>query len=90
MPTKTVHVKQRSGNQSVNLQIVANSEAGVPLFEPHEKPADRVKPPVGTALEVMSHTVTGSGLGSPQYYFITDSPSNGNFRRYFIKLDDVS
>ncbi len=50
MPTKTVHVKQRSGNQSVNLQIVANSEAGVPLFEPHEKPADRVKPPVGTAL----------------------------------------
>jgi hypothetical protein len=90
MATKTVKVKQRSGNQSVNLQVIANTENGVPLFEPHEKPADRVKPPVGTALEVVSHTVTGSGAGSPQYYYITDNPTNGTYRRYFIKLDDVS
>jgi hypothetical protein len=88
MATKTVHV--HSHDAKTNLQIIKDSINGVPLFEPHEKQADRVRPPDGTALEVVSTTVKGSGLSNPEYYYITDSPSNGNFRRYYIKKEDVS
>ena len=87
MPNKTVHV--HSHDAKTNLQIIKEIVGGVPLLEPHEKPADRVRPPDNTALEVVDPPIKGSGLTNPEYYYITDNPSNGIFRRYFIKKEDV-
>jgi hypothetical protein len=68
------------------------SPTGVPVFQPHKDKADRVQPPKGTKLLVVSKTIQGSGIdinNLPEYYYITDSPSNGSYRRYFIKKEDV-
>ena len=88
MPTKTVHVSPHDGK--TNMQIIKDIVGGVPLFEPHEKQADRIQPPAGTALVVVSTPIKGSGLSNPEYYYVTDKPSNGIFRRYFNKKIDVS
>lgn len=87
MATKKVRV--RSHDARTNLQIIKEIVNGVPLFEPHEKPEDRVRPPDGTELVVLDTPIKGSGLSNPEYYYITDKPSNGAFRRYFIKEIDV-
>ena len=89
METKKVKVKQQDANEVTKLQILTAVESGALLFGPHPKPEDRVKVPDGTKLEVLSAPVTGGGTSHPQYYYITDSASNGNFRRYFVKVDDT-
>ena len=88
MPTKTVHVHPHDAQ--TNMQIIKDIVGGVPLFEPHEKQADRIKPPAGTPLEVVSSTIKGSGLSNPEYYYVTDNPTNGIYRRYYIKKIDVT
>ncbi len=72
-----------------NCQIIKDIVGGIPLLVPHENPADRISPPNNTALEVVGTPIKGSGLTNPEYYYITDNPSNGIYRRYFIKKEDV-
>ena len=88
MSNKTVHVHPH--DNKTNLQLITDIVNGVPLFEPHANKAARVSPPNNTPLEVLATTIKGSGLNNPEYYYITDNPTNGNFRRYFIKKEDVS
>ena len=97
MAAKTVVVDPEKVN--ANCQIITEYDddnpgfpAGVPVFEPHKDQAARVQPPEGTRLNVVSKTIKGSGIDPnnlPEYYYITDSPSNGAYRRYFIKKEDV-
>ena len=90
MATKKVKVRQNDPNEITKLQIVLNSGGGAIQFGAHEKAADRVKVPNGTELEVLDAPIRGAGLSNPDYFYITDVPSNGNFRRYFIKVEDVT
>lgn len=89
MATKKVKVKQKDPNEITKLQIITDSASGVIQFAAHEKKEDRVRIPDGTALEVLDAPIRGAGISNPQYYYITDAPSNGSFRRYFIKVEDV-
>jgi hypothetical protein len=88
MATKSVKVNPVDQKPDTNLQIIASVEAGAPVFEPHKNQAERVKIAKGTALEVLDPPIH-SGAGGAQYYYITDSTKNGNFRRYFIRAQDV-
>ena len=90
MVTKKIKVKQNDANEVTKLQIITAVEGGALLFGAHPKPEDRVKIPNGTKLEVLDPPIRGAGASNPDYYFITDSPSNGNFRRYFIKAEDTA
>ena len=87
MPNKTVRVQPHDAK--TNAQIIKDIVNGAPLFEPHEKQADRIQIPAGTQLEVVSTAIKGSGLSNPEHYYITDNPSNGIFRRYYVKKIDV-
>jgi hypothetical protein len=89
MVIKKVKVKQKDPNEVTKLQIITSSEAGGITFGPHPKVEDRVKIPDKTVLEVLDAPIRGTGLSNPDYYFIADSKANGNFRRYFIKKEDV-
>jgi hypothetical protein len=90
MATRKVKVRQNDPNEVTKLQIILNSAGGAIQFGAHEKPEERVKVPNGTVLEVLDAPIRGAGLSNPDYFFITDNPSNGNFRRYFIKIEDVT
>ena len=90
MATKKVKVKQNDANEVTKLQIITSAGGGAILFGPHPKPEDRVKIPNGTKLEVLDTPIRGSGASNPEYFFIADTPSNGNFRRYFIKVEDTA
>ena len=89
MATKKVKVKQGDPGERTKLQIIDAYESGTIQFAAHANPADRVKIPEGTVLEVLDAPIRGAGASNPDYYYITDSPSNGNYRRYFIKAEDV-
>jgi hypothetical protein len=80
--TKTVKVQPEKTN--ANLQIIVESVAGVPLFEPPAKEA-RIQPKPGTPLDVVKATITGSGKGNPQYFYI----ASGKYQGYFIKKEDT-
>ena len=89
MATKTVHVLSHDAH--MNLQIITDIANGVPTFEPvNQADRERLRPPNNTALEVVSTAITGSGTSAQEYYYITDNPSNGIYRRYFIKKIDAS
>ena len=89
MVTKTVKVKQADADEVTKLQIITSVEAGAITFAAHPKAEDRVKIKDGTRLVVLDTPIRGTGLSNPDYYFIADTPSNGDFRRYFIKAADV-
>lgn len=89
MATKSVKVKPVDQKPDTNLQIIAGVEGGAPVFEPHKNQADRVKISAGTTLEVLDPPMITGGTTGAQYYYITDSTKNGNFRRYFIRAQDV-
>jgi len=88
MATKTVKVHAGDGQTTTNLQIIVGKENGIPVFEPHKNQADRVKIANGTQLVVLNEEF-GNVPASSLYYYIADVPKNGNFRRYFIKVNDV-
>jgi hypothetical protein len=90
MATKKVTVRQSDPNETTKLQIITAYEDGMIVFGAHEKTEDRVKVADGTALEVLDDPIRGAGLANPDYYYITDSSANGSYRRYFIKVEDVS
>jgi hypothetical protein len=90
MVTKKVKVHQNDANEATKLQIITAVENGVILFGAHPKPEERVKIPNGTKLEVLDPPIHGAGASNPMYYYITDNASNGNFRRYYIKVEDTA
>ena len=90
MATKKIKVKQMDANEVTKLQIITAAGGGAIQFSAHPKPEDRVKVPNGTKLEVLDAPIRGAGASNPDYYYITDSPTNGNFRRYFIKVEDTA
>ena len=89
MVIKRVKVKQKDADEVTKLQIITSVEAGAITFGAHPKAEDRIKVPNGTRLDVLDALIRGTGLSNPDYYFIADTSSNGNFRRYFIKAEDV-
>lgn len=90
MATKKVKVKQSDANEVTKLQIILDADGAAIQFGAHVKPEDRVKIPNGTKLEVLDAPIRGAGASNPDYYFITDTATNGNFRRYFIKVADTA
>jgi len=90
MATKKIKVKQKDPSEVTKLQIITDAGGGAIQFSAHPKPEDRVKIPDGTKLEVLDAPIRGAGASNPDYYYITDSASNGNFRRYFIKVEDTT
>jgi hypothetical protein len=89
MATKSVTVKPSDQKPNTNLQIIAGVEGGFPVFEPHKNQADRVKIASGTSLAVLDPPMRSGGTTGAQYYYIEDTANNGNFRRYFIRAEDV-
>ena len=90
MAIKKVKVMQKDPNEVTKLQIITLVEGGKITFGAHPNAADRVKIVDKTVLEVLAAPIRGAGISNPDYYYIADTKANGNFRRYFIKVDDTA